>query len=427
MISGGAALAYADLLAETDRQRLRLAQLGLPAGSVVGLRADFSLVATAVLLAGLQQRLVLALLPRDRPLEECLLHCNASGWFTGSHEALWQPRAAGAAHPLVAGLIRAHDGGLAIFTSGTTGVPKVALHSADRFLAKFAGAGRRLRTLAFLLFDHVAGLDTLFYTLFAGGTLVVPGSRDVHSIATLIDAAQVEVLPASPSFLRLLSVAGSAETSNHPSLRIITYGSEPMDARTLAALNVRFPQTRIVQKYGTTETGAPRSESRGNDSLWLRFKSDVEARIVDGVLWLRGAGTFLGYLNAQSPMDAEGWYCTGDLVESDGEWLRIVGRASGLINVGGEKVTPEEVEQVVLGLEFVEAVVVSGEPHPLMGQIVVAQVAVRAGTDEREAARQIRQRCRERLAPFKVPVKIQFSDAALVGSRHKLRRAPVDS
>ena len=111
------------------------------------------------------------------------------------------------------------------------------------------------------------------------------------------------------------------------SLKIITYGSEPMDPRTLALLNERFPGCRISQKYGTTETGSPRSASRANDSLWLKLGGDgVEMKVVDGVLHLRSESTILGYLNAPSPVDAEGWYCTGDLVEVDGEWIRFRGQ-----------------------------------------------------------------------------------------------------
>jgi acyl-CoA synthetase (AMP-forming)/AMP-acid ligase II len=97
-----------------------------------------------------------------------------------------------------------------------------------------------------------------------------------------------------------------------------------MDPSTLARVNARFPNTQITQKYGTTETGSPRSVSRGNDGDWIRFR----------------------------------------------------GRAADTINVGGEKVAPTEVEQSILELDFVRDVVVSGEPHAPMGQIGAARVGV---------------------------------------------------
>lgn len=426
MVCDGVTSSYAELLAGIARFRIRLDALELPPGAVVGVRADFSLDAAALLLALIDRRLVAALLPREMRVETAVADCGAVGWFALGErgDVTWRKAAGGPRHRLVESLVAQRDAGLALFSSGTSGRSKVALHSAGKFLGKYARPGRRFRTLAFLLFDHVAGLDTLFYTLFSGGTLVVTRQRDVHSICRLIDEQAVEVLPASPSFLRLLSLAPPEGEQSLASLRIITYGSEPMDAHTLAALNVRFPSVQIIQKYGTTETGSPRSESRGNDSLWLRFKADgVQVRIVDGVLWLRGGSTFLGYLNSDPAIDADGWYCTGDLVEVDGDWLHILGRASGLINVGGEKVSPEEVERVILELDFVAAAVVAGESNPLMGQIVTAEIALRPGANQKDAARVIRDHCRRLLPPYKVPVKIAFADAALITSRQKLRRA----
>jgi len=262
----------------------------------------------------------------------------------------------------------------------------------------------------------------LFYTLSSGGTLVIAERRDPDSVGRLIESHGVEVLPASPSFLRLLCLTADGHR-NYSSLKIITYGSEPMDPNTLARVNERFPNVQISQKYGTTETGSPRSESRSNDSLWLRIKTDgVETKVVEGVLWVRSEGTILGYLNAPSPVDEEGWYCTGDLVDVDGEWIRFRGRASDVINVGGEKVSPAEVEQTILELDFVRGAVVAGERHVLMGQIVTARITLARPLDTKEAARLIRAHCRSRLSSYKVPVKIEIVDEGLVNERQKARR-----
>jgi long-chain acyl-CoA synthetase len=212
------------------------------------------------------------------------------------------------------------------------------------------------------------------------------------------------------------------------SLKIITYGSEPMDASTLAWVNERFPEAQIIQKYGTTETGSPRSKSRGNDSLWMKIKdSGVTTRVIDGVLHIRSEGTILGYLNAPSPITADGWYCTGDFVEvetdENGEWMRFRGRVSDTINVGGEKVSPAEVEGTILELPFVTDAVVRGEPHAMLGQIVTARVALTSPPDAKQAISEIRKRCRARLAPYKVPVKIDVVKAGeLTSQRQKASR-----
>jgi len=418
---------YSDLLERTAHWRSELA--GFAPGRVIGLRADYSLDAIALLLASLATRAIVAMIPRGSAIEPYLRDCFATELVSidaAGRVERTPCEPAPADHPLISRLRASGDGGLVIFTSGSTARPKAALQSAERFLLKFAAPGRRMRTIAFLLFDHIAGLDTLFYTLTNGGTLVLTRRRDPGSILDLVEAARVQVLPASPSFLRLLCLAHWDRTRDLSSLEVVTYGSEPMDGRTLTLLNERFPNVRLSQKYGTTETGAPRSVSRGNDSLWIKLKSsrrgDVETKVVDGVLWIRSESSMLGYLNAESPLGDDQWYCTGDLVEVDGDWLRFLGRASERINVGGEKVSPAEVESTILELDFVRGAAVEGEPHALMGQIVIARVALAYAVDAREAARLIRAHCCTRLARYKVPIKIDLVADIATNDRQKKKR-----
>ena len=196
---------YGDLLACIDSWRLRLEARGIGPGSVVALRADYSLEAIALLFALLRNRSVVVLMPgsgsENRLLRDscaqwlCTLQAGADDW-----QAVDQP----ARHALLQALDARGEGGVVIFTSGSSGSPKAALHGTEGLLAKFSRPGRRMRTLAFLLFDHVAGIDTLLYTLANGGTLIVTKRRDPQSILALIERCRVEVLPASPSFLRLL-------------------------------------------------------------------------------------------------------------------------------------------------------------------------------------------------------------------------------
>jgi long-chain acyl-CoA synthetase len=115
-------------------------------------------------------------------------------------------------------------------------------------------------------------------------------------------------------------------------------------------------------------------------SLWFRIEQDDFAtRVVDGRLWVRTAQSMLGYLNAPPPVEEDGWTCTGDRVEVEGDYIRVLGRDSDLINVGGHKVYPAEVENVLLALPNIRDAVVTGESHPLMGQVVSARLFV-AGT-----------------------------------------------
>lgn len=425
---------YGDLLAEIGRWSRRLSTMPGTDGSVIGLRADYSLSAVSALLSLIARGAIPALIPRDRSLPDYLRHCNASALLEidpdGTHRYTRVTPAAAVSQPLLESVRDRREPSLIVFTSGSTGPPKAALHSLERFLQKFDRPGRSLRTLAFLLFDHIAGLDTLFYTLRNGGTLVITYRREPGAILQLIASQQVEVLPTSPSFLRLMCASKSIRSVDLSSLRVITYGSEPMDATTLQCLNALFPTVQISQKYGTTELGSPKTVSRSNDSLWLKFSGDrSNAKVVDGILWLRSEGTMLGYVNVPSPIAQDGWYCTGDLVEVDGEWIRFLGRADDMIKVGGERVCPNEVERVIRELDFVRDVYVSSEPHPLMGRVLAADVAVAMEhLHGNGTAATIRGHCRQRLGSHHAPVRVTLTSEGsleMLGYRLKARRSNV--
>jgi len=95
-----------------------------------------------------------------------------------------------------------------------------------------------------------------------------------------------------------------------------------------------------------------------------------QTRIVDGLLEIKAESAMLGYLNHESPFTEDGWFKTGDAVEVDGEYIRILGRKSEIINVGGEKVYPAEVESVILQMDGVEDAIVTGAENPIIGKIV---------------------------------------------------------
>jgi acyl-CoA synthetase (AMP-forming)/AMP-acid ligase II len=127
----------------------------------------------------------------------------------------------------------------------------------------------------------------------------------------------------------------------------------------------------------------------------------------------------LGYLNHASPFDAEGWFNTGDLVEVDGEWIRILGRQSEIINVGGQKVYPAEVESVLLQMPNVHDVMVLGEKNPITGQIVVAKFNLEQPESLTDLKKRVREYCRDRLASYKMPAKIEIVDDEQYSARFK--------
>ena len=166
-----------------------------------------------------------------------------------------------------------------------------------------------------------------------------------------------------------------------------------------------------------------RTKSKSNDSLWVKIGGDgYKTRVVDSILQIKADSAMLGYLNAPSPFTDDGYFITGDVVEQDGEYLKILGRKSELINVGGEKVYPQEVEDVMLRFHGIQEVTVFGEKNLLMGNIVCAKVFLRKDVEIEGFISRLRAYCRKQLSKFKVPVKIAIVDAPLHGDRFKKAR-----
>ena len=276
-----------------------------------------------------------------------------------------------------------------------------------------------LPVLALLGFDHIGGLNTLLGALAAGALVVVPADLSPAAVAAAIARHRVAVLPASPTFLNLLLAAG-VPAAELASLRVITYGTEPMPESLLVRLKTAFPRVRFIQTFGTSETGITRTESPEAGSTFLRFEDpNLEWKIIDDELWLRSRTQVAGYLNASNERFTEdGWFRTGDKAEQGPNGtLRILGRMGEMINVGGEKLMPAEVESVVLGIPGVTDCRVRGEPHPLTGQTVVVDV-VTAAADHEALRSAIRSACRERLARHKIPTRVTFV-SSVSGERMK--------
>jgi acyl-coenzyme A synthetase/AMP-(fatty) acid ligase len=218
----------------------------------------------------------------------------------------------------------------------------------------------------------------------------------------------------------MLLIARAHERHDLSSLRRVTYGTEPMPASTLAALERALPGAQLKQTYGLTELGVLPTRSRDSGSLWLELGGvGCQTRVVDGVLWVRSETAMLGYLNAPSPFHGDGWYNTQDAVEVDGRFVRVVGRVTELINVGGQKVYPSEVESTLLEMDNVCDATVWGEPSAVTGQVVAARVTLLDPEDAGALERRMHRFCRDRLAPYKVPAVVDVVQGHHHGPRFK--------
>lgn len=330
---------------------------------------------------------------------------------------------AGEPNPLIQELRARNHPGLILFSSGSTGKNKAALHDFTLLLEKFHVRRHSMTALTMLMLDHIGGLNTLFYILSNAGTIVAIERRDPEAVCEAIEQHHVELLPTSPTFLNLLLISEAYKHHDLSSLRRITYGTEVMPSRVLDRLHESLPGVDLLQTYGLSEIGILRSKSRSSDSLWVKVGGEgFKTKIQDGTLWVYARSAMLGYLNAPSPFDENGWFNTGDSVEVDGEYIRILGRKSELINVGGEKVYPAEVESVLLDMPNVKDVSVAGMPNPITGQIVVARFNLFEPEELPGLRRRMREFCRGRLALYKVPAKIEIADHAQYNERLKKMR-----
>ncbi len=418
---------YADLSQRTVTWQAALRQLELGPGQVVSIEGDYSPNAVSLLLALIDCGAIIVPLTQSvaAQREEFLAIAEVQAVISLHADDSWQleRRPVEVNNPLSCQLLASGNPGLVLFSSGSTGKSKAALHNFTPLLAKFQLPRHARVTLTFLLLDHIGGINTLFYTLANGGTAVAVPTRDPELVCQAIASHGVQSLPTSPTFLNLLLISEAYIRHELSSLELITYGTEVMPASTLQRLHAIFPQVQLLQTYGLSEVGILRSKSRDSGSLWVKVGGEgFETKIVDDILWIRARSAMLGYLNAPSPFDAEGWMNTQDVVEQDGEYIRILGRRSEIINVGGQKVYPAEVESVLLQMPNVRDAAVLGEANPITGQIVAARLTLFEPEELVALKRRVRSFCAERLAAYKVPVKITLSDHDQHSARFKKMR-----
>ena len=313
--------------------------------------------------------------------------------------------------------------GLVLFTSGTSGNPKGAVHDFSKLLEKFSIGRKSMRTVNFLLFDHWGGLNTMFHTLSNGGVVLTLPDRKPDSVCAFIEKHKIELLPASPTFLNLMLISEANQRYDLSSLKLITYGTEPMPLSTLERLKKTFPTVKLQQTYGLIELGVMRSKSESDDSLWVKVGGEgFETRVNNGLLEIKAKSAMLGYLNATSPFTVDGWFMTGDEVEVKGEYIKIIGRKSEIINVGGEKVYPQEVENIIQELDNIAEVTVYGQKNPLMGNIVCAKVRLISPEEKKVFFARLKNYCKGKMQSFKIPVKIIIEEELQFSERYKKKR-----
>lgn len=418
---------YNWLIGQIDTSSKLLEENHIPVGAVVALKGDFTPNSISLLLALIARNCIIVPLTSTLKNQETLLELAEAEYLVTVDET---DKASSTKLPFKVAnqfyetIQQRQNPGLALFSSGTSGKPKCAVHDFSKLLEKFHEKRKALRTLNFLLFDHWGGLNTMFHILSNGGVVISTKERSPENICRLIEKHKIELLPSSPTFLNLLLLSESYKQFDLGSLTMISYGTEPMLPSTLEKLKTVFPNARLLQTYGLIELGVLKSKSKSDDSLWVKLGGDgYELRVVDGLLEIKAQSAMLGYLNAPSPFTEDGWFKTGDSVEVDGEYFKILGRKSELINVGGDKVYPSEIENVIQQLTNVAEVMVYGEKNPIMGRIITAKIRLIEDEDRKLFTTRLKDHCRSKLAAFKVPVKVIIDSDVQYNNRLKKARS----
>jgi acyl-coenzyme A synthetase/AMP-(fatty) acid ligase len=317
-----------------------------------------------------------------------------------------------------------------LLTSGTAGAPKLVRHSFDTLTGAIARPARPAAPIVWGTFYDIrryGGLQILLRALVGGGSLVL-GSPDEsvgHYLERLAEHGATHISGTPSHWRRVLMSPGAGAIAP----RYIRLSGEIADQSVLDALRSRYPDARIAHAFASTEAGVGFEIDDGLAGFPASLAGapgPVGVRVDDGALRIRSNRTALGYLGeAEELADPDGFVDTGDVVERRRDRYFFLGRRSGVINIGGLKVHPEEVEAAINRHPLVRMSRVRSKPSPITGALVTADVVLAAAAADDEAAdpaRVILQACRDTLPPHKVPALIRIVPALEIAPAGKLAR-----
>lgn len=312
-------------------------------------------------------------------------------------------------------------------TSGTTGMPKVFSHTLASLSAGIntnSGSASAYRWGLVYKPHRFAGIQVVIQALLSGSLLVVTDAANIAVQLAQFIAYGVNCLSATPSQWRTFLIHGAIRQC---SLRQITLGGEIADQAILSALQREFPQARILHIYASTEAGVGFRVADGRAGFpleWIGEGAPCAMRISEqGNLLIKSDGVSQSAALSDR-IDGDGYLDTQDGVTVSGDRVLFAGRATGVINVGGHKVYPEEVENIVREVSGVQNAVVSAKKNPIVGQLVTAVVQAPAASAEEKGLlkKRVLLHCKDRLEKHKVPAIIRIVDNLAISDSGKVER-----
>jgi acyl-coenzyme A synthetase/AMP-(fatty) acid ligase len=319
-----------------------------------------------------------------------------------------------------------------MLTSGTSGVPKIVGHTLEALTGAIVADGPARNAAVWATFYDIrryGGLQIFLRAIVGGGSMVLssPGEALADHVARL-QARGVTHISGTPSHWRKLLMSG-ATSSFTP--RYVRLSGEIADQAVLDGLRDAFPAASVGHAYASTEAGVGFAVNDGREGFPAEIVGNVsdgvEMKVEDGSLRIRSKRTAHAYVGRKAAelTDSDGFVDTGDMVELRGDRYHFVGRRGGIINIGGLKVHPEEIEAVINRQPEVRMSRAKSRRSPITGGIVVADVIladnVDAGRGDEIRAR-ILADCKASLAPHKVPAVIKFVAALDITAAGKLAR-----
>ena len=310
-------------------------------------------------------------------------------------------------------------------TSGTSGPPKLAVHNLHTLMGAIAPAPLQ-QWATFYDIRRYGGLQIFLRALAGRGSLRLSGvDEEIESFLARCGACGVTHISGTPTHWRMALFSGAAASIDPEYVRL---SGEIADDPLLARLSDAYPRAQIEHAYASTEAGVAFEVGDGRAGFpeaWLGGDGPIALKIREGSLRVRTPRRALRLLGADAPalVDEEDFVDTGDLIETRDGRCYFMGRRGGVINVGGAKVHPEEVEAVLNGLDAVRASRVSARANAITGAIVVAEIVLNDPAAKRDTlAREIMAAARQKLAAHMTPAQIRFVDALPMTDAGKLRR-----
>jgi acyl-coenzyme A synthetase/AMP-(fatty) acid ligase len=321
-----------------------------------------------------------------------------------------------------------------LLTSGTTGLPKLVSHSFQTLAGALPRQQTSPRPMVWSTFYDIrryGGLQMFLRAVVSGAPMVLSSAGEsTHDFLTRAAAAGVTHISGTPSHWRKALMSGDARIISPEYVRL---SGEVADQTVLDNLQDTYPGARVAHAFASTEAGVGFEVNDGRAGFPADYidnkQGQIEMKVQDGTLWIRSERTASRYLgdSAAALAQTDGFVDTGDMVELSGGRYFFRGRKGGIINVGGLKVYPEEVEAVLNADARVRMSLVKAKRSPITGAVIAAEVVLAQGQNLDAAAlepikNELLDSCRRQLPAYKVPAMLRFVASLEITAAGKLVR-----